>query len=120
MRPEQRKMSMPERRIDEMKRIRIHLPDRSQSLWELAETKGVSQRVEYFNIIGRPTHQVAVPWVEERIVHDWGLVFGDGTELRGIDIRHYNFFKNAEKIEKRELAPIKAVGDQLKQNEMEI
>ena len=118
MRPEQRKMSMPERRIDEMKRIRVHLPDKSYSLWELAETRGVAKRIEYFAIIGRPTHQIANPWIEERIVHDWGLIFGDGTELRGVDVRHYNFFKDAEKIEKRELAPIKLVGDQLKKEEL--
>lgn len=118
MRPEQRKMTPTERRIDEMRRIRVHLTDKSYSLWELVENRGVVQRIEYFAIVGRPTHQIANPWIEERIVHDWGLVFGDGTELRGIDVRHYNFFKNADKIEKRELAPIKLAGEQLKKEEL--
>ena len=91
------------KRIEEMRRIWIHTPERNRRLWELAETEGVTQRVEYYANIGKPTGSCNKGgWIVERKRTDVGLVFGNGLEVRGIEEKFFNFFKNVEIIVKME------------------
>ena len=96
-------MTNPEKRIEEMRRIWIHCPDRNRSLWDLASTEGVTRRIEYFAEIGRPTGSCDNGgWKIETKRTDVGLVFGNGLEIRKVDEKYFNFFKNVEIIEKKE------------------
>jgi len=91
------------KRIEEMKRIWIHTPEKNRSLWELAETEHIVRRVEYFANIGRPTGSCDDGgWIVERKRTDVGLIFGNGLEVRGIEEKFFNFFKGIEIIEKME------------------
>jgi len=85
------------KRIEEMRRIWIHTPERNRNLWELSETESVTHRIEYYANIGRPTGNLHDGgWVVERKRTDVGLVFGNGLEVRGIEEKFFNFFKNVE------------------------
>lgn len=90
-------------RIEEMRKIWIHCPDRNRSLWELSETEGVTQKVEYIANVGRPTGSCDDGgWIVEEKRVDVGLIFGNGLEVKGIDERFFNYFKGVEIVEKME------------------
>ena len=92
-----------ETRIEEMKRIWIHYPVRNRSLWELSETEKVTQRVEYLAEIGKATGSCDNGgWKIETKRTDTGLIFGNGMEIRGVEEKHFNFFKGVEIIQKKE------------------
>ena len=89
--------------IKEMSKTWIHLPNSTRSLWDLASTVGVEARVEYVNNIGRATHSCyAGGWAIEEKRHDLGLILKDGTEIKGVEPTHFNFFKEIIKIKKIE------------------
>ena len=90
-------------RIEEMKRIWIHCPDRNRSLWELSKTEGVISKVEYLAEIGKPTGSCDNGgWKIETKRTDTGLIFGNGMEICGVDEKFFNFFKNVEITERKE------------------
>jgi len=77
-----------------MRRIWVHLPDRSRTLWDLVSDIGVTQRIEYVNNIGRANGSCDDGgWLIEEKRHDLGLKLNDRTVIKGIDPKHFNFFK---------------------------
>ena len=91
------------KRIEEMKRIWVHCPDRNRSLWELSETESVVQRVEYIAMVGRPNGSCdGDGWEVVRKRTDTGLIFGNGLEVKGIEEKFFNYFKGVEVKERME------------------
>ena len=74
----------------EMKGVTIITLVGSSSLISLIETVGVKNRVRYYNNVATG-----------KKIHDNGLVFGDGFEIRGVSKRFADY-SDAEIIEKRE------------------
>ena len=70
-------------------------------LTDLVDNVGVKARVVYWNSV-----QVKKPglqdWQTVKKVHDHGLVFNDGFEIRHVETKIFNYFKGVEKIEIRE------------------
>lgn len=62
------------------------------NLRELVETVGVRTRVEYWNDIEITTKSVNATFRIERHIHDYGLIFNDGFEIRHVDKTFFNYF----------------------------
>lgn len=91
------------KRIEEMKRIWIHTPERNRSLWELSEAEKVVARVEYIANVGRATGSCDKGgWIVEQKRIDTGLIFGNGLEVKGIEGKFFNYFKGVTIIKKYE------------------
>ena len=91
------------KRIEEMRKIWIHCPDRNRSLWELSETEKVVARVEYVANVGRATGSCDNQgWIVEEKRIDTGLIFGNGLEVKGIEEKFFNYFKGVEIVKKSE------------------
>lgn len=90
-------------RINEMRKIWIHCPDRNRSLWELSETEKVIAKVEYIANVGRATGSCDDGgWIIEEKRIDVGLIFGNGLEVKGIEEKFFNYFKGIDIIKRYE------------------
>ena len=87
---------------NEMARTWLHLPARTRSMLEMVMMVGIAKRVRYSNLQERKVKGGGGTMEVVNIVHDYGLIFNDGTEIKHVSKDIYKYFKNHEVIDKRE------------------
>lgn len=93
---------------EDMKNTRINTLDGKVTLLYLCEEIGVKMRIKYFNMIKEQVKKadrtINNSFEVVKKVHDYGLVFNNGFEIRSVDKRVFCLYPNVEtkEIKKRE------------------
>jgi len=62
---------------------------------ELADI-GCAKRIQYFNMVNKPDKKHPQPDYIQKVIHDLGLVFSDGAEIRHVESVFFNYFNGTE------------------------
>jgi hypothetical protein len=79
----------------------VNTPTGRKRLTDLVDNVGVRSRVVYWNNVQVKRAGIQ-DWQTVKKVHDHGLVFNNGFEIRHVETKIFNYFKGVEKIEIRE------------------
>jgi hypothetical protein len=96
-------------------KINTPYPPGKDNLFNLCDKVGIKQRIAYFNMVEKPvttkarkaklalTKDVIPPKTEIRkVVHHYGLIFNNGFEIRNVDKKVFDLYKDVEVKEVRE------------------
>lgn len=87
---------------DKMATILINTLSGKRTLYHLCYNIGVEKKKSYYDMIEMPAPKeirtINNPTVISKVVHDYGLVFADGFEIRHVDKRYWQLF-DVENIE---------------------
>lgn len=97
-----------EKRLKRLAQIRadmydmiVNTPSGRRRLTDLCDNIGIKARVAYWNYVERKALKLNEFETVEKI-HDRGLIFNDGFEIRHVDPKVFAYFKGVEIVKKRE------------------
>ncbi len=89
-----------------MKLMLINCIECRKSMHHLCEEIGIKKRIEYFNMVEKlkPKGQRSVknPFHTVRVVHNRGIIFNDGFEIKNVESKIFKLYSDADLIERRE------------------
>lgn len=103
---DEKRQQRTESLMDEMSRCIVATPEGLKKLGAIVDQYGVKNAVYYYNTVEKKVSGM-VAFKKEDVVFDQGLIFKNGLELRRIEKRFVNFFRDngCEVVEKRERVP---------------
>jgi hypothetical protein len=91
---------------EEMSKTFITTINGKVNLLDLCETIGIKDRVAYFNLIERKVESKSRTMNNDyevvKLIHDRGLIFNNGLEIRKVDKNIFNLYPSVDIIERRE------------------
>lgn len=102
---EEKRQQRADSLTEEMKTYKVATPEGYKRLSDLVDQHGVQNAVYYFNTIEKRI--AGNEFKKEDEIFDQGLIFKNGLELRRIEKRFVNYFRNngCEVLMKRERMP---------------
>jgi hypothetical protein len=79
----------------------VNTPTGRKRLTDLVDNVGVKSRVVYWNYVQRKKPGLQ-EWDTIKWVHDRGIIFNDGFQIRHVEPKVYNYLKGIPKTEIRE------------------